>query len=246
MKSATAIDFRTMPVNVPSLCIPRVYTNISEGRIRKIFDELNIGVIDHIDMINKNTEKGEKYNRVFIHMSRWFTDGNAAIARERLLNGKDIKIIYDDPWFWKVSAYREANKSDNRQPLKKPTIQFDTDEDVRPQRQFKDTDIKPLTVPRPRPVSKPQNNDGFKKGKKEVTYETSRRPPEPVTVKVDPVKVEPIKVEPVPVKILQSKFHLDSNIEQPSPAVVYDMNVVNSTKKRVIKIKKNEPNGSDK
>jgi hypothetical protein len=30
------------------------------------------------------------------------------MARERLLEGKDIKIVYDDPWFWKVSAYRES------------------------------------------------------------------------------------------------------------------------------------------
>ena len=37
----TAIDFRTLPDFIPSMCIPRVYPNISEGRIRKIFDELN-------------------------------------------------------------------------------------------------------------------------------------------------------------------------------------------------------------
>ena len=78
------------------MCIPRVYPNISEGRIRKIFDELNIGVIDRVDIVSKNTEKGEKFNRVFIHMDRWFHNSNASVARERLLGGKDIKIIYDD------------------------------------------------------------------------------------------------------------------------------------------------------
>jgi hypothetical protein len=39
--NACAIDFRTLPDFIPSMCIPRVYPNISEGRIRKIFDELN-------------------------------------------------------------------------------------------------------------------------------------------------------------------------------------------------------------
>ena len=115
----TTIDFRTLPVNVPSLCIPRVYPNISEARIRKIFDELCLGLIDHVDIISKTTEKGEKYNRVFIHFQRWFTDGNASIARERLVNGKDIKIIYDEPWFWKVSAYREQGTA-TREPRQNP------------------------------------------------------------------------------------------------------------------------------
>ena len=136
------IDFRTVPINVPSLCIPRVYPNISEARIRKIFDELALGSIDHLDIISKTTEKGEKFNRVFIHFRRWYTDGNAGVARERLLNGKDIKIIYDDPWFWKVSAYREQQASAARpeprqhqnHAQKKPTILFEDEDDNKKQR----------------------------------------------------------------------------------------------------------------
>ena len=137
---AAAIDFRTLPQNVPSICIPRVFPNINEKRIRKVFDELNLGAIERIDIVSKSTEKGEKFNRVFIHFKKWNSEGNAEIARERLLNGKDIKIIYDDPWFWKVSAYRKPAASDPKQkankthvkPYKKPTIEFDTDEDRRP------------------------------------------------------------------------------------------------------------------
>ena len=102
------IDFRTLPINVPSLCIPRVFTNWTESRIRHIFDEICLGEILRIDVISKNTEKGEKFNRVFVHFKRWFSNPNADMARERLLNGKDIKIVYDEPWFWKISAYRET------------------------------------------------------------------------------------------------------------------------------------------
>ena len=128
------IDFRTMPVNVPVLCIPRVYSNISETRIRGIFDDLNLGQLDRIDIVNKNNNKGEKFNRVFIHFRRWNDTENANIARERLLNGKEIKIIYDDPWFWKISAYREVERRppapQNAGQKRKPIIQFDdSDED---------------------------------------------------------------------------------------------------------------------
>lgn len=128
------IDFRTMPVNVPVLCIPRVYSNISETRIRGIFDDLNLGQLDRIDIVNKNNDKGEKFNRVFIHFRRWNDTENANIARERLLNGKEIKIIYDDPWFWKISAYREVERRPpapkNAGQKRKPILQFDdSDED---------------------------------------------------------------------------------------------------------------------
>jgi hypothetical protein len=101
----------------PSLCIPRVFLNVDEKRIRHIFDELDMGIIQRIDIVNKTTEKGERFNRVFVHFARWFDTENAVIARERLLEGKEIKIIYDDPWFWKVSAYRET-KSYKRHPQK--------------------------------------------------------------------------------------------------------------------------------
>jgi hypothetical protein len=106
------IDFKTMPNNVPSLCIPRVFSNIDEKRVRNIFNDLNVGNIKRIDIISKITEKGEKFNRIFIHFNEWFSNENANTSRERLLNGKEIKIIYDEPWFWKVSAYRDSiNKS---------------------------------------------------------------------------------------------------------------------------------------
>lgn len=94
----------------PVLCIPRVYANIKEPRIRKIFEDLHIGTLDHIDIVYKPNEKKDKFNRVYIHLKCWNNTENAHLARERLLNGKEIKVIYDDPWFWKVSAYRESER----------------------------------------------------------------------------------------------------------------------------------------
>jgi hypothetical protein len=93
-----------------------------------------MGDILRIDVVSKTTEKGEKFNRVFIHFKQWFSNKNSDTARERLLNGKEIKIIYDDPWFWKVSAYREAPSRPPRQETKptykKASLQFDSDEDI--------------------------------------------------------------------------------------------------------------------
>ena len=110
-------------MNIPCLCIPRVVSNINKNQIYKVINELELGEIDRIDIVNKNSEKGEKYNLVFIHIKKWFINENALIAEERLINGKEIKIIYDDPWFWKVStAYRKntnATYNKNKQNRQK-------------------------------------------------------------------------------------------------------------------------------
>jgi hypothetical protein len=90
--------------------------------------------IEKIDMVSRAGEKGEKYNRVFIHIKKWHDTANAQTAQERLVAGKDIKIVYDDPWFWKVSAYRKTHpiKSGSKSYKKQaPHLVFD-DEVVEP------------------------------------------------------------------------------------------------------------------
>ena len=74
----------------------------------KIIQSLHLGVIQRIDMIQKKTEKGETFSRVFIHFSKWNDSEEALQAKERILSGKDIKVIYDEPWFWKISANRST------------------------------------------------------------------------------------------------------------------------------------------
>jgi hypothetical protein len=83
--------------------------NITEAIVHRVISETKLGEIERIDMVKKKNEKGHQYQCVFIRFKYWHTNDNALIARERLLNGKDIKIIYDDPWFWKITAYRENN-----------------------------------------------------------------------------------------------------------------------------------------
>ena len=146
--TTTTIDFRTMPANVPSLCIPRVFPNINERRIRGVLDELSMGEIERIDIVRKQTEKGETFNRVFIHFKRWNTGGNADVARERLLNGKEIKIIYDDPWFWKISAARTSSEA---RPSARPAPRLQIDDDSTDRRPPRDSD-------RPRPNDRRDND----------------------------------------------------------------------------------------
>jgi len=138
MSQSIAIDFRKIAANEPILCIPGVFANIKEDRIRRIFADLDLGEVERIDIVVPRapveaSEKQNKFNRVFIHLL-WKQTDQATAARERLLQGKEIKIIYDEPWFWKVSAYKPpviaAKPKIQQQPKpkiqpKKATLQLD-------------------------------------------------------------------------------------------------------------------------
>ena len=44
------IDLRFLAESQPSLCIPRVFNNITETKIRQVFDELGLGKISGVDI----------------------------------------------------------------------------------------------------------------------------------------------------------------------------------------------------
>lgn len=100
----------TLSNTVPSLHIGRVHSNITEKMILSIFISLNIGKIKKINIIRPK-EKESKFNRVIINLL-WYNNEKANSSRERLLRGNEIKIIYDDPWFWKVNTYNPKKKED--------------------------------------------------------------------------------------------------------------------------------------
>ena len=107
------VDLRFLAESQPSLCIPRVFNNITESKIRQVFDELGLGKISGVDIKERRNEKGEPVKRVYIHFEKWFWNENAQSARRKLISGKEIKIVYDNPWFWKVSASKWAPSHNN-------------------------------------------------------------------------------------------------------------------------------------
>lgn len=120
------IDFNLLPKNCPSLCIPRVFANIGEARIRKTFEDICIGRIEGIDIIKGN----QNSNRVVIHLS-WNNTPDAQFVRNQVMTGKDVKIIYDKQWFWMVSAFRNQRQK----PAPPAPLSYKTDEygrEIRP------------------------------------------------------------------------------------------------------------------
>jgi hypothetical protein len=125
----TVVELRYLAESQPSLCIPRVFNNINESRIRHVFDELGLGNIHHIDVIERKNEKGEPFKRVYIHFDKWFWNEDAQAVRRKLITGKEIKIVYDNPWFWKVSANKWTPPNDKRvegpRQISRPHIDFE-------------------------------------------------------------------------------------------------------------------------
>lgn len=86
-----------------SICIPRVATTIKREYIQSVFDKLSFGKISRIDMVCKKMDKNQ---RVFIHFENWNNTAVANRARQILDSGKEVKIMYNNVWFWKASLNR--------------------------------------------------------------------------------------------------------------------------------------------
>ena len=167
----TTINLETIADNVPSMCIPRTFVNITRSHVYKTINDLNLGVIDHIDMVRRKNEKGEDFQRVFIHFSKWHSNSVADRARTLLLSGKEVKVIYEDPWFWKISANRSSERMSHK-PVKPVYTNANT---------MTHTETTPLSssparrtyaqmasAPRPPPTPTPvprKNNDEFERGR---------------------------------------------------------------------------------
>ena len=127
-----SIDYSLIPSNVPAICIPYIFENIGEKRIEGIFKDLDIGRVDRIDLVptQNHAPNGSKVNRVFIHIN-WKIDEDTNKIRTKLLCGKEVKVLYDGKYFWKISASRAKEVVPQQQkPVQrdtKPRIELDDD-----------------------------------------------------------------------------------------------------------------------
>jgi hypothetical protein len=80
-----------------NICIPRVDVNISRSQILKIFCQLKVGYIEHL---NDLPIKGvSQYKRVVMRIKCNDSD-RAKFILNRFDEGKNIKIVYSMPLYW--------------------------------------------------------------------------------------------------------------------------------------------------
>lgn len=118
----------------PTLCISRTHKNIRQERVFAVLRQLNLGWVGKIDMVLKKiveknpdgTETTKEFVRVFIHFTKWFNNNRQTQQfLERLDSEGFVHIIYDEPWFWKVTKYvPREHKPEPQSRYPKPRIDF--------------------------------------------------------------------------------------------------------------------------
>jgi hypothetical protein len=100
-----------------SLCIPRVFANISWYRIKQVFIALNWGFVERVDVIPSGGTK-----RAFVH----FAPGKFTATKvlEALCEGKNVKIVYDEPWYWQISLSRSAKPDEAPERKQRPKVEI--------------------------------------------------------------------------------------------------------------------------
>lgn len=122
----TQLDLSSFPESAPSVCIPRVFSNITRERVEAIFRNLDFGEVEKVDMVSRVNDKGERFQRVFVHFTRWNNDEQSEQVRHMLLSEQEVKVVYDDPWFWKLSASKSTRPEDRPKKKKRaaPFVDF--------------------------------------------------------------------------------------------------------------------------
>jgi hypothetical protein len=107
------------PADGISLCIPRVFNNIGWRRIKQCFIDLRWGFVERVDVISLGKNK-----RAFVHFApgKWNTrDQEAMQVLQALQNGDEVKVLYDDPWYWKISISNSAKPDEAPKPRGRPS-----------------------------------------------------------------------------------------------------------------------------
>jgi hypothetical protein len=88
--------------NKLSLFIPRIVPEwASQDMIVDKFKTLDIGTINRVDFLEKQSANGVKYFQAFLHFETW--DDNAATRniQERIYDSESsARLVYDEPWYW--------------------------------------------------------------------------------------------------------------------------------------------------
>ena len=102
-------------ITEPSICIPRTLHNVNWRNVKETFETvLGKGTVERVDIVtDKRTES--PFCRIFVHMRYWDV-GTESVAhiRDRLMEGETIKVVYDNPWFWKCAKSRTPKPQTTR------------------------------------------------------------------------------------------------------------------------------------
>ena len=111
LETSTAIyNFKmASTMNIPSICIPRVHYKMNGDDVAQVFNELFAqDCVDHVDMVQREDRNtGYSFFVSYVHFKPItdidaFQEGGGEIFLKKIEAEQEVKLIYRDPWFWKV------------------------------------------------------------------------------------------------------------------------------------------------
>ena len=134
-ETSVTVSIDSLSPSEPSLCIPRVFPNITWQRVKESLEDVGLGEIERVDMVPKKNDDGKPFKRVFVHFKKWATTPEATEARKKVLSGEMFQVVYDDPWFWKIGKShaakpeRRTNPKSSQKKATRPSLKINIHKD---------------------------------------------------------------------------------------------------------------------
>jgi hypothetical protein len=122
---------------LPNIYIPMLFSNISHARLLKIIKQLDIFTPAIMNFEEKQDLKGNKCNCAFIQVEHWHDTPQAKQFRAKLLANEEVKIVFDDPWFFICKRKHEEGEEELKTTTS-ATLQQQTHRDQQQQQQEQD------------------------------------------------------------------------------------------------------------
>lgn len=150
----------TIAINEPSIFISHVFPNKADLVYDTFAELFGAEYVDDVDVV-KHDFNGQEICRVYVHFKKWPTTPEFQRLRYRLINGDTVKIVYDEPWYWKCVASklpRITSKGSMTSPPKKRIVLDEKTKPVVPVEQDNEVaeETRPTKTPTTTPTATPE------------------------------------------------------------------------------------------
>ena len=131
LNSNTPATMNSTPIDksFPSVCIPYTMKNTTWMQVKEVFEQLfGPGSIERVDVVKRRRHdavsashngqydrmsREQEYCKVFVHFKEWPDTPEANHFRQHILDGNCMKIVYNEPWYWKCFKNNSQRHSYN-------------------------------------------------------------------------------------------------------------------------------------
>ena len=115
-----------------SICIPRVFNNINHRRIKSWFIQNlpNWGFVERVDVVPVYKFGKQIHKRAYVHyavgqFNMKADDGEGGNILQALVDGNQIQVVYDEPWYWKLSLSKAPRPAEAPKRRVGPTVKIE-------------------------------------------------------------------------------------------------------------------------